>query len=153
MDTSTLGVTTTRRGLAMIPQDAVVITGSGRDNVDPFGEETDAAVRAAFATVGLPAALIDSIGDLCLQLGPRGAPPGCGVDHGWRMFHRLRGARSAALSDTYDPVNLAFDPALPRGLDTSNLLVAALVLGCAWMGFRQLRRAMQRDDPNYAHGL
>ena len=38
-------------------------------------------------------------------------------------------------------------------LDTSNLLVAALVLGCAWMGFRQLRRAMQRDDPNYAHGL
>jgi len=107
-----------------------------------------------FCAAGLlPAALIDSIGDLCLQLGPRGAPPGCGVDHGWRMFHRLRGARSAALSDTYDPANLAFDPALPRGLDTSNLLVAALVLGCAWMGFRQLRRAMQRDDPNYAHGL
>lgn len=101
----------------------------------------------------LPAALMDSIGDLCLQLGPRGAPPGCGVDHGWRMFHRLRGASSAALSDTYDPVNLAFDPALPRGLDTSNLLVATLVLGCAWMGFRQLRRAMQRGDPNYAHGL
>ena len=50
----------------------------------------------------------------------------------------------ATLSDTYDPVNVAFDPALQRGLDTSNLLVAALVLGCAWLGFQQLRRAMQR---------
>jgi hypothetical protein len=78
-----------------------------------------------FCAAGLlPAALVDSIGDLCLQLG-------------------ARGARSATLSDTYDPVNVAFDPALPRGLDISNLLVAALVLGGAWLGFRQLRRAMQ----------
>ena len=98
-----------------------------------------------FCAAGLlPAALIDSIGDLCLQLGTRGAPPGCAADHGWRWFHRLRGASLATLSDTYDPVNVAFDPALQRGLDTSNLLVAALVLGCAWLGFRQLRRAMQR---------
>ena len=97
-----------------------------------------------FCAAGLlPAALIDSIGDLCLQLGTRGAPPGCTADHGWRWFHRLRGASSATLSDTYEPGNVALDPALQRGLDTSNLLVAALVLGCAWLGFRQLRRAMQ----------
>ena len=100
-----------------------------------------------FCAAGLlPAALVDSIGDLCLQLGARGArgaPPGCAADHGWRWFHRLRGASSATLSDAYDPVNVAFDPALPRGLDISNLLVAALVLGGAWLGFRQLRRAMQ----------
>ena len=72
-----------------------------------------------FCAAGLlPAALIDSIGDLCLQLGTRGAT-GCTADHGWRWFHRLRGASSATLSDTYEPVNVALNPALQRGLTCS----------------------------------
>ena len=51
-----------------------------------------------FCAAGLlPAALIDSIGDLCLQLGPRGAPPGCGVDHQLSLLGAMRVAANTQL--------------------------------------------------------
>uniref|UniRef100_H3HE07 Uncharacterized protein n=1 Tax=Phytophthora ramorum TaxID=164328 RepID=H3HE07_PHYRM len=44
-----------RRGLAIIPQDPVLYSGSLRDNLDPFGEYTDAAIWSVLQQVHLAA--------------------------------------------------------------------------------------------------
>ncbi|KAG4239997.1 hypothetical protein PC116_g12018 [Phytophthora cactorum] len=46
-----------RRGLAIIPQDPVLYSGSLRDNLDPFGDYTDEAIWSVLQQVHLAAAV------------------------------------------------------------------------------------------------
>ena len=77
-DTATLGVTTVRRGLAMIPQDPVLFQASVRFNLDPHGEYSDEDIWAVLA-------------ELEVQPGPRQQKPwhrqerrrAPGADHFW----------------------------------------------------------------------
>jgi ABC-type multidrug transport system fused ATPase/permease subunit len=65
VDTSTLGVTTTRRGLAMIPQDPVLFQASVRFNLDPHDEYSDEEIWAVLAELEvrkLVEALPESLG-------------------------------------------------------------------------------------------
>jgi len=59
VDTSTLGLTMLRRRLCLIPQDAVLMQGTGKMNCDPFDEYSDEVVGDAIETVGLPRACLD----------------------------------------------------------------------------------------------
>jgi ATP-binding cassette subfamily C (CFTR/MRP) protein 1 len=52
-DTSTIGLHPLRRSMAMIPQDPFMFGGSVRTNLDPFNEQTDAALWEALGRVGL----------------------------------------------------------------------------------------------------
>jgi len=54
VDIATLGVTTLRRRLSLIAQDAVLLAGDAKRNLDPFDEFGDAAAAAALDAVGLP---------------------------------------------------------------------------------------------------
>ena len=58
-DLAQIGLQLLRRRLAMIPQDAIIMTGTARENVDPFDEHTSAAVSDAFSRVGLSPAMLD----------------------------------------------------------------------------------------------
>ncbi|KAL7701310.1 p-glycoprotein-like protein [Lotmaria passim] len=51
-DAQTYTLPALRRLFSMIPQDPVLFDGTIRSNVDPFGDATDAEVRAALASVG-----------------------------------------------------------------------------------------------------
>ncbi len=53
VDTSTLGLHCLRRAVAVVPQDAVLFSGTVRYNLDPFGEHADADVWAALERVAL----------------------------------------------------------------------------------------------------
>jgi ABC-type multidrug transport system fused ATPase/permease subunit len=50
-DISTLGLTTLRRGLSMIPQDPFMFSGTVRRNLDPFGQHSDSEVWEALEQV------------------------------------------------------------------------------------------------------
>ena len=52
-DTATIGLHPLRRAMAMIPQDPFMFGGSVRTNLDPFNEQTDAALWEALGRVGL----------------------------------------------------------------------------------------------------
>ena len=54
VDISTLGLTILRKRLCLIPQDAVLMQGTGKMNCDPFNEYDDDTVAEALETVGLP---------------------------------------------------------------------------------------------------
>ena len=51
VDVSTLGLSMLRRAVTLIPQDAMMFSGSLRSNLDPFGEHTDAALEAALGEI------------------------------------------------------------------------------------------------------
>ena len=54
VDISTLGLKILRRRLCLIPQDAVLMQGTGKTNCDPFNDYSDDDVADALETVGLP---------------------------------------------------------------------------------------------------
>ena len=54
VDTSTLGLRVLRKRLCLIPQDAVLMQGTGKTNCDPFNEYSDDQVSKAIEKVGLP---------------------------------------------------------------------------------------------------
>jgi ABC-type multidrug transport system fused ATPase/permease subunit len=58
LDAAVLGLGRLRRAMSMIPQEAVLMAGTVRDNLDPFAERTDAECAAALAQVGLGMGLL-----------------------------------------------------------------------------------------------
>jgi ABC-type multidrug transport system fused ATPase/permease subunit len=64
VDTSTLRPAELRARLAVIPQDPVLLPGTLRENLDPFGTRTDDEVRAALAKVGVADKLLALPGGL-----------------------------------------------------------------------------------------
>ncbi|KAJ3058718.1 hypothetical protein HDU98_005207, partial [Podochytrium sp. JEL0797] len=53
IDVSKIGLAELRSGLAIIPQDPILFTGTYRSNLDPFNEYTDAALWDAVARSGM----------------------------------------------------------------------------------------------------
>lgn len=53
VDIATLGLSKLRRGIAMLPQDPTLFSGSVRENLDPFNEHSDAALLEALAKAQL----------------------------------------------------------------------------------------------------
>ena len=57
VDTRDVGLRALRRALANIPQEAVLVEGTGGENLDPFGEHAADALDASLKQVGLSPAL------------------------------------------------------------------------------------------------
>lgn len=55
VDIATVGLHTLRRRLAIIPQDSFMVSGTLRDNLDPFHESTDAELTGALDSANLRA--------------------------------------------------------------------------------------------------
>ena len=53
VDITHLGVHTLRRAISMIPQEPIVMSGSVRYNLDPFGKHSDDALIGVLEVVGL----------------------------------------------------------------------------------------------------
>lgn len=62
VDVQRLRLPELRRGLAIIPQDPVLYSGTLRDNVDPFGEYSDEAIWTALRHVHLADTVADKRG-------------------------------------------------------------------------------------------
>jgi len=73
IDTQTLGLKALRTALAMIPQDPVLMNGTARFNLDPFGEFTEEELCRALVATHLPHLQLDeSVGaDGSLSAGER----------------------------------------------------------------------------------
>eukprot|EP01062_Namystynia_karyoxenos_P044770 TRINITY_DN33033_c0_g1_i1.p2 TRINITY_DN33033_c0_g1~~TRINITY_DN33033_c0_g1_i1.p2 ORF type:complete len:677 (+),score=198.65 TRINITY_DN33033_c0_g1_i1:2068-4098(+) len=56
---SSVGLHTLRRRMAVIPQEPLLLSGTVRDNVDPFGVHSDDTLASALEKVGFPADLLD----------------------------------------------------------------------------------------------
>ncbi|KAI9326765.1 P-loop containing nucleoside triphosphate hydrolase protein [Zopfochytrium polystomum] len=63
VDTSSLGLTDLRRGLAIIPQDPTLFGGTFRSNLDPFSEHSDAQMWDALERAGLKRSVGELLGD------------------------------------------------------------------------------------------
>ncbi|KZV99859.1 hypothetical protein EXIGLDRAFT_668146 [Exidia glandulosa HHB12029] len=61
MDITHMGVEDLRASLTFIPQDAVLFSGTIRDNLDPFGEHTDAECLNVLRMVQLPVDAADTL--------------------------------------------------------------------------------------------
>jgi ABC-type multidrug transport system fused ATPase/permease subunit len=59
VDLSGVGLKTLRQSLAMIPQEAVLIEGTVRENLDPFGREATQALEGALGKVGLSPSILE----------------------------------------------------------------------------------------------
>ncbi|KAJ3321041.1 hypothetical protein HDU76_000167 [Blyttiomyces sp. JEL0837] len=64
IDTQSIGLKDLRSGLAIIPQDPVLFSGSFRTNLDPFGEYTDNDLWDALSRSGLKSKVAESGGGL-----------------------------------------------------------------------------------------
>jgi len=60
IDVGKIGLSDLRKGLAIIPQDPVLFTGTFRSNLDPFSEYTDADLWDAIARSGLKSKVSES---------------------------------------------------------------------------------------------
>jgi ABC-type multidrug transport system fused ATPase/permease subunit len=106
VDITTVGLHTLRRGLAMIPQNPVLLQGTVRRNLDPFGQHQDAELEAVLDRVGLP-----------LDLSNELAKDGDGLSVGERQlvsFARclLNHARIIVMDEPTASVDAATDEAL-----------------------------------------
>lgn len=65
VDVTRIGLKMLRRRLCLVPQEAVLIRGTGKTNVDPFDDFDDEKVADALETVGLPRSFLDQqlVGD------------------------------------------------------------------------------------------
>ena len=59
VDLSQIGLKTLRESLAMIPQEAVLIEGSVRENLDPFGKATTLMLESVLSKVGLSSSILE----------------------------------------------------------------------------------------------
>ena len=65
VDISKVGLQTLRKGMAVIPQDPLVIDGSVRANLDPFNDSTDSVLSSVLTSVGIGTIeLYDSVNSL-----------------------------------------------------------------------------------------
>ena len=64
VDTRTLGLARLRNGLAMVPQDSYMFTGTLRSNLDPFERYSDSELWLALEQVGLKALISELPGGL-----------------------------------------------------------------------------------------
>ena len=72
VDVSKLGLRLLRRRLCMIPQEAVLMSGTAKDNCDPFGEFAEDAVADALEAAGLARSLLHAfLGETSLSTGER----------------------------------------------------------------------------------
>lgn len=60
VNTSTIGLLSLRRSMAVVPQEPLLIHGSVRQNLDPFGHVDDHELRAVLKKVGLPIRKLES---------------------------------------------------------------------------------------------
>lgn len=75
-DITTVGVEDLRSQLTLIPQDAVLYSGTIRDNLDPFNEHTDAECIQALRMVHLPVDSAEPLTNLASDVaGGTGEPP------------------------------------------------------------------------------
>jgi len=58
-DIAHVGLHRLRQGMAVIPQESLLLEGSVRDNIDPFHSHEDAELEDALARVGFPPQLLD----------------------------------------------------------------------------------------------
>ncbi|KAH8055854.1 ATPase [Aureococcus anophagefferens] len=72
VDVAKLGLRLLRRRLCMIPQEAVLMSGTAKDNCDPFDEFAEGAVADALEAVGLARSLLHAfLGETSLSTGER----------------------------------------------------------------------------------
>lgn len=62
LDVCSVGLQRLRRAMAIIPQDPLLLTGTIRDNLDPFGGKEDAEMSAALQNAGLDLPLDCKVG-------------------------------------------------------------------------------------------
>mmetsp|Transcript_9396 Transcript_9396/g.20583 ORF Transcript_9396/g.20583 Transcript_9396/m.20583 type:complete len:329 (+) Transcript_9396:858-1844(+) len=63
-DVTSVGLQTLRKRMSVLPQEPLLLSGTVRENVDPFGEYREEDVRKALVTVGLGEELMDTqVGD------------------------------------------------------------------------------------------
>jgi ABC-type multidrug transport system fused ATPase/permease subunit len=72
IDISTLGLTSLRRALAIIPQDPVLFAGTVRDNLDPFQEHSDADLWEALDRAHLKTHIQSLQGGLSYEVASNG---------------------------------------------------------------------------------
>eukprot|EP00931_Biecheleriopsis_adriatica_P072928 TRINITY_DN47307_c0_g1_i1.p1 TRINITY_DN47307_c0_g1~~TRINITY_DN47307_c0_g1_i1.p1 ORF type:complete len:1336 (-),score=247.97 TRINITY_DN47307_c0_g1_i1:137-4120(-) len=60
LDIAQLGLHTLRKAISMIPQEPIVMNGSIRYNLDPFGRDSDERLLEALQTCGLPGVSLDA---------------------------------------------------------------------------------------------
>jgi len=108
VDVSKMGLGLLRDRVAMIPQEAVILEGTGRSNVDPFGKYSDAECEAAIVKVGLSKSLLSQ------KLGPADA-----LSIGERQLLAIarvvvRGARVVCMDEPTAHVDAATDAVVQR---------------------------------------